>query len=500
MTTSAMLDVNSLPDDPVVLKQTIRDLHRYIENLHHAIHRLQRWQFGTKAERVPSGQLIFAFYGTLESAKPETPAPAPRARRSPRRDGVRVLPPDLPQETTDLDLSPGEKACPGCGSERELIDWEITRFLDYHPASFFERVFRRAKYACLPCGRHLKTAPLPAPLGPIEKGLPGFGLVAHVVTSKYCDHIPLYRQSKIYARQGVEIPRSTLCDWVRQAVELLAPIAAAIALDVRRSRILRTDDTVVRLLVRGKGRTAQARLWGYLGDAHHNQVAYEFTPDRREEHAQRYLKDFRGLVQADAYKGYDKLFALGSGRIELGCMAHARRYFFDARDSDPERVGIAIGFIRILYEVEARAAPMSPEDRRDLRRRDAAPILKDFKDWLDVERFKMILPESPLGAAFQYALNQWDALTRYVEDGEASIDNNAMERALRGVAIGRKNYMFVGSQEGGRWAAVAYTLIESCKLNGVDPYRYLRDVLRRVWTHPASRIEELMPRLWKPEA
>lgn len=505
MTLSATLDVTSLPDDPVTLKRMLVDVaaklqerDRYIERLHHEIHRFQRWQFGTKAERVPEGQLIFAFYGTLEATKPEQSPPAPRVRSPRRRDGVRVLPADLPREVVTVDLSPEEKKCPGCGLERTLIDWEETRLLDFHPASFFERVFRRAKYACLPCARHVRTAPLPAPTGPIEKGLPGFGLVGHVLTSKYCDHLPLYRQSKIYARQGVEIPRSTLCDWVRQAVELLAPIAAAVATDVLRSRIVRTDDTVVRLLVPGMGRTVQAHLWGYLGDAHHNQVAYEFSPDRRQEHALRFLKDFRGFVQADAYRGYDRLFAAGSGRTELGCMAHARRYFFDARDSDPERGGTAVGFIRLLYEVEARAAPMSPAERQALRHEKAAPILEEFKKWLDVESLKL-LAESPMGQAFQYAINQWAALVRYVDDGEASIDNNAMERTLRGVAIGRKNYLFVGSEEGGRWAAVAYTLIESCKLNGIDPYRYLCDVLRRVWIHPANRIEELMPRLWKPE-
>jgi transposase len=513
MTTATALDPTTLPDDIEALKkiilqydqqlqeskQKLQDRDQYVLRLQHMLAQLRRWQFGTKAERIPEGQLIFPFYGTLETvpAPPGDENRAPRARRRPKRGGYRVIPKDIPQKIVVVDLPPDQRLCPDCHHERILMGYEETKQLDFNPASFFELVTRRAKYACKPCEGHLQTAPLPVPAGPIERGLPGFGLLAQVIIAKFCDHIPLYRQTRIYARQGVEIPRSTLCGWVGHGMRLLDPIVGAIVKDILLSRIIGTDDTVVRLLVPGLGRTAQARLWSYLGDAHHNQVAYEFTPNRKEEHPLRFLENFRGLVQADAYKGYDKLFVEGSGREELGCMTHMRRYFFEARDTDPERGGTALGFVRMLYAVEAVAAPMTPQERVALRREKSLPILTSLKAWMDQEAIK-VLPQSPIGAAFHYAIAQWKALTRYVDEGEASIDNNAVERSLRGVVVGRKNYLFMGSEEGGRWAATAYSLIESCKLNGVEPYRYLKDVLRRVWIHPQSRIEELMPRLWKP--
>ncbi|MBI2932487.1 MAG: IS66 family transposase [Planctomycetes bacterium] len=503
----ATLDLNALPDDSETLKKMLVEAGEELQEreldvlrLKHLLGRFQRWQFGAKSERVPEGQQIFAFYGTLEAEPADEssqPEPLPRARPRPKRGGYRVIPADLPRQVVVQDLTADEKRCPGCGLERACIGFDETRQIDFTPASFFEYVLRRMKYACTGCEKHVATAPLPVPAGPIEKGLPGFGLLANILVAKYADHLPLYRQSRIYARHGVEIPRSTLCDWVGRATTLLSPIVEAIMKDVLASRILKTDDTVVRMQVPWLDHTVQARLWGYLGDAHHNQVGYEFTPNRNEEHPLRILAGFKGFVQADAYKGYDKLFRPGSGRTELGCMAHARRYFFEARDTDPQRGSTAIGFIRTLYEVEAMAAGLSPQERAAVRRQKASPILGSFKGWLDQEALKLI-PGSPMSKAFGYALNQWEALNRYVDDGEASIDNNAMERTLRGVAIGRKNYLFVGSEAGGRWAAVAYSLIESCKLNGVEPYRYLKDVLRRVWTHPASGVDELMPRLWKP--
>jgi transposase len=511
--TQAALDPATLPDDPDTLKKMVlemagqaQEFRRKIQDrderivlLEHFLKRFRRWQFGQKSEQIPEGQAIFGWYGDIvkeaeHSAEPER---APRARTRPKRGGYRVIPKDIPREVVTVDLPPEEKACPGCKTERTLIGWEESRQLDYHPASFFERIVRRAKYACLPCEKHVQTAPLPVAMGPIERGLPGYGLLAQVIISKYCDHTPLYRQSGIYGRHGVEIPRSTLCGWVGQAIPLLEPIVAAMRADILSSRILKTDDTVVNLQMKGLGRTAQARMWGYLGDAEHNQVVYEFSPDRKQEHPLRFLANYKGKVQADAYKGYDKLFLPGSEREELGCWAHTRRYFFDARDTDPERGGTALGYIRMLYEVEWASEKMDAAQRAALRRERSVPILKEFQAWLHREILN-VLPQSPMGQAFHYALAQWTALTRYVDDGDADIDNNAMERRLRGIVIGRKNYLFMGSEAGGAWAAVAYSLIESCKLNGVEPYRYLKNVLRQVWTHPANRIEELMPRLWRP--
>lgn len=506
MKAAEKLDPATLPRDPDALikmlleiSETLQHREDYIVRLQHIVSKFQRWQFGQRSERITEGQQIFEFYGTVEAEKPaeEKDEKAPRARQRPKRGGYRVIPKDIPRKVETVDLAEHEKKCPKCGTLRRLMGYEESKQLDYQPASFFEVVTRRAKYVCDPCEGQVQAAPLPAPLGPIEKGLPGFGLLAHVLVAKYCDHLPLYRQSRIYLRHGVEVPRSTLCNWVGSGVALLEPIVAAAKKDVLLSKILRTDDTVVQLLVPGLGRTAQARLWGYLGDPLHNQVVYDFTPDRKQEHPIAFIGNYKGKVQADAYKGYDKLFLPGSERTELACWAHDRRYWYDARDTDPEKASVALGYIRLLYAVEAEAAAMTPAARVLVRREKSLPILEAFKKWLDQESYR-ILPQSPMGEALHYTMAQWQALNRYVEDGDASIDNNAIERALRGVAIGRKNFLFAGSEAGGRWMAVAYTLIESCKLNGVDPYRYLKDVLRRVWTHPASRIEELMPRLWKP--
>jgi len=502
---TAILDRAKLPNDPEILKDMLLEYARKVTErderltkIEVELRRFRRWQFGQKSERVPEGQLIFVWHGTVvRNEKPAKPERLPEVRPRPARGGYRVIPRDIPREVVVQDLPAEEKRCPDCRGERTLIGYEETKQLDYSPASFFERIFRRAKYACKPCGKHVATAPFQGPVGPFERGLPGFGLIAQIIVAKFSDHIPLYRQGRIYGRHGVEIPRQTLCDWVGQTIPSLEPIALAIKNDILLSKIIKTDDTVSRLLVRGLRRTAQARLWGYLGDQDHNQVFYEFTSDRKQEHPLRFFADYKGKIQADAYSGYDKLFLPGLEREELGCWAHARRHIYDARDTDPERAGTALGFIRMLYEIERTLGALGPRERAAQRREKSVPILRDFRLWLDREALRL-LPRSPMAQALGYVIAQWQALTRFVDVGEASIDNNAMEARLRGPVLGRRNYLFVGSEAGGHWAAVCYTLIESCRLNGVEPYRYLKDVLRRVWTHPQRLIGELMPRLWKP--
>jgi transposase len=501
------LDVASLPDDPGLLKTRLaeyvkkyEEACRYAETLEHAITQLRRMHFGPRTERLPAGQQIFPFYGTLEASRPAAAEGAPekpQAKRKPDRTGARVLPKDLPETVIDIDLAEHEKTCTSCGKTKIVIGKEESTQLDYEPGKFSKIVTRRKTYACPEaCRGQVKTAPLPSPSGPIERGLPTENLLAHVIQAKYGDHVPCHRQSVIYARQGMPISRSTLCDWIRQAIELLWPIIERIRLDVLASARITTDDTVVRLIVPGKGRTVQGRIWGYLGDARHNQVFYEFTPDRKQEHPQKMFSAYRGKIHADAYSGYNVLFEDGT-RTEIACWAHSRRRFWEARDTDPERAGVALGFIRELYAVEAEGARMDAPARAALRRAKSAPLLRDFKTWLDVEVLK-VLPKSPMGEAIRYVLGQWTALGRYIVDGEVPMDTNAIERLLRGIAVGRKNFMFVASPEGGRWAAGAYTLVESCKLNHVEPYRYLKDVLLRIWTHPAAQTDALMPRNWKP--
>jgi transposase len=375
------------------------------------------------------------------------------------------------------------------------IGHEKTRRLEYKPADFYQDVHLRTKYACRTCQDHVETAPGPELVGPTERGLPGSGLLAHVVVSKFADHIPCYRQVRMYRRQGVDLALSTMVGWFRPTMELLEPIVAAMRKDVLSAPIIQTDDTVVRLIEPGLGRCRQARLWAYLGN---RQVVYEFTPNRKEEHPLRFLVGYKGYVQADAYRGYDKLFGQGSGRMELACWAHARRYVFEAKETDPERAMAALALIRRLYLVEDEARGKSPEERVRLRREKARPVLEEIGSWIDRESLR-VLPKSPIGEAIRYTAHQWQALIRYVEIGEAEIDNNAIERLLRGVALGRKNYMHFASEGGGTAGATGYSLLESCKLNGVEPWAYLKDVLMRVWTHPADRIAELMPRKWRPQ-
>jgi len=487
------VSVATLPRDPEALQSIILEQARRIEQLEHYLVQLRRWQFGTKSERIPEEQLLLGFAGEAESPlRPSTLAVAPRKRRP--HPGRRTIPAELPSKVTVHDLPEADRACPGCGKERVAIGHEKTRRLEFKPADFYQDVHLRTKYACRSCEDHVQTAPGPNIVGPTERGLPGPGLLAQVIVSKFADHIPCYRQVRMYRRQGVDLALSTVVGWMRPAMELFAPIVLAMRKDVLSAPIIQTDDTVVRLIDPGFGRCKQARLWGYLGNG---QVVYEFTPNRREEHPLRLLANYRGYVQADAYRGYDKLFAQGTGRTELACWAHARRYFFEAKETDPERAMAALALIRRLYGVEDEVRMKSPEERVRLRREKARPILEEIGEWIDRESLR-VLPKSPIGEAVRYAAHQWQALVRYVDIGEAEIDNNGIERLLRGVALGRKNYLHFASEGGGAAGAVAYSLIESCKLAGVEPWAYLKDVLMRVWIHPADRIAELMPKKWRP--
>jgi transposase len=309
---TAILDVASLPDDATLLKahladyvQKYQEARRYAESLETALAKLRRMHFGPKSERLPQGQQIFPFYGTLEASKPATARSGeeekPQAKRKPDRTGARVLPEDLPVKVVLVDLPEDQKTCGYCGKQKILIGQEDSAQLDFEPGKFSKRVTRRNTYACPEaCRGQVKTAPLPVPAAPIERGLPTASLLAHVLLSKFGDSLPCYRQSVIYARSGILISRSTLCDWIRQVIELLKPIIQWIRKDVLESARITTDDTVVRLIVPGKGHTVQARLWAHLGDARHNQVFYEFSPDRKQKHPQRILANFKGKIHADA--------------------------------------------------------------------------------------------------------------------------------------------------------------------------------------------------------
>ena len=496
--------LESLPDDPAVLKSIIADQARWIERLKHELFRLRRWPFGTKAERLPEGQQIFDFYGTLEEERKKAeekaasgPPPPPRGPR--QGHGRRVIPPELPRREVVHDVPESDRKCDECGEVMVEFGRDVSEQLEYQPCQIYVIQNVYPKYACKnkACGMG-PVAQAPAETIPVGRGLAGPGLMAHVLVSKYDDHLPLYRQSEIFGRQGLDLPRSTLGLWVGEAVELLRPLVGAMKEDILQSKVICTDDTPVRVLDPGAGRAHQGRFWAYLGDRAHRQVVFEFTMTREQKWAKEFLGDYAGYLQADAFKGYDQLFK--EGRIlEVACWAHGRRYFFEAQETDRERALWALGQIGLLYDIEreAKERALKPDEVRALRQERARPILERIRDWLEREAPR-VLPKSPMGQAIHYARSQWKALQVYLQDGNLSIDNNAVENILRGVAVGRKNWLFLGSEGGGKWAAVLYSLIESCKRHGVNPWLYLKDVLVRVSTHPSRRILELTPRLWKP--
>jgi len=393
-------------------------------------------------------------------------------------------------ESTNSRRSSGP--APTAASTGSPIGEEVSEQLDYRPASLFVVEHVRIKVACRHCQGHVAVAAKPAQ--PIEKGLPGPGLLAQVITSKFADHLPLYRQEGIFARHGVELSRKTLCGWMAQCAWLLEPIWKAMKAEVLKSRVIQTDDTTVPVLDRRLDRARTARLWVYLGDREHPYAIYDYTADRSRDGPERFLGDYSGYLQADAYSGYDRLYSRGV--VEVGCWAHARRRFYDARTSDPERAHEALARIRALYAVEVAGKGLDDAGRLALRRERSAPLLERLGTWLD-EQARFVLPKSPIGVAIGYARSNWAALSRYLEAGCLSIDNNASERAVKPVALGRKNWLFAGSEGGGRTAAILFSLASTCKVLKMDPFAYLRDVLDRVCSHPARRVAELLPDRWR---
>jgi transposase len=406
------------------------------------------------------------------------------------------LPAHLPRQRQEYDLPAERRQCPHCQKPLQPIGTEVSERLEYVPASLLVIEEVCHKYAC-PCGCTVLTAQ--KPMQPIEKGLPGPGLLAQVAASKYGDHQPLYRQAAIFARHGVSLARSTMCGWMRGGAELARPLYELMKQRMLGSHAVQTDDTPVAVLDPELGRTRQGRIWTYVGDAQHPYIVYDYTPTRRQEGPLEFLKSFRGRLQADAYSGYEPLYAQPEQPvIEIACWAHARRNFFEAQSSDLMRSMIMLAYIRLLYDVEgqAREQKLDAERRRALRQARSRPILVDIRAYLQNEQ-PQVLPKSPAAQAIAYTLSNWEALERYCDDGALEIDNNGAERSLRGIAIGRKNWMFYGSDNGGHTAAVLGSLVATCKRLAIDPFAYLRDVFARISAHPAARLEELLPDQWQ---
>jgi transposase len=493
-----------LPDDlalchEIIRQQadTIRESQRRIEQLEHQVELLLRRQYGPRRESVDPAQLrLFTDDATDDVSRATAEEPpeseVTKPRRHWRRRGRQRLPEHLPRKRVEYELPAEELPCPDCGHERVKIGEEVSEQLEYVPASLFVIQHARFRYACRACQEHVAVADKPPQ--PIDKGLPGPGLLAQTITSKYSDHLPLYRLEDIFARHGVALSRATLCGWMARAADLLAPLYDLMVQRVLGSKIIHTDDTPVPVWDPTLPKTRTGRFWVYIGDVRNPYVVYDYTPRRTRDGPEKFLKEFCGYLQADAFSGYDRICA-GPDVIEVACWAHGRRKFFDARTSAPVLAHEALARIRQLYAVEHAAAELSAEGRRALRQRDSVPLLVAFGEWL-TEQGRQVLPKSSIGQAIAYAQSNWAALCRYPEHGELSIDNNLAERMLRAQAIGRRNWTFLGSDRGGRTAAVLYSLTGTCKHHDIDPFAYLTDILRRLPSHPAQQLDELLPDAW----
>jgi transposase len=493
-----------LPDDlalchEIIRQQadTIQQSQRRIEQLEHQVELLLRRQFGPRRESVDPNQLrLFtddAPDAITEAATEELPeSEGAKPKRRWRRRGRQKLPESLPRKRIEYELSAEDLPCPDCGHTRTKIGEEVSEQLEYVPSSLLVIQHARFRYACRACQEHVAIAAKPPQ--PIDKGLPGPGLLAQTITSKYSDHLPLYRLEDIFARHGVVLSRATLCGWMAQSAELLTPLFNEMVRRVLLSAVIHTDDTKVPVWDPTLPHTRTGRFWVYIGDARHPYVVYDYTPRRTRDGPEEFLKGFRGYLQADAFSGYDRICA-GSGVIEVACWAHVRRKFYESRTSAPVPAHAALARIRQLYKIEHAAAELPADDRRALRQRDALPLLNAFEGWL-AEQGRQVLPKSPIGQAIAYARSNWAALLRYTEHGELSIDNNLAERMLRAQALGRRNWTFLGSDRGGRTAAVLYSLTGTCKHHDIDPFAYLQDILRRLPTHPADQLDELLPDVW----
>ena len=499
---TAITSREQLPTDTSTLQEMVLTLLGQIDDLSGQLYYLKRQLFGKKSEKLdPAQRMLFeSLYDQVQAKidqqrqSKEEPVKKTKKKNA-NHKGRKPLPADLPRKTIDIEPSEEEKVCSVCHNEKQRIGTEITEVLEYVPASFFVKQYARHKYGCKKCESDISIGPLPPRA--IDKGIPGEGLLAHIITSKYTDHAPLNRLEGILKRHGVDINVSTMCGWVGKCADLLEPLVKRMHKKILQSPKINTDDTRIPIKSKKrKGSTYKGYLWVYLDDQ--GNVVFDFTPTRSREGPLTFLGDYAGFVQADAYSGYDAFFRKGNA-TEVGCNSHARRKFEYALDDDPVRAAHMMVLWGRLYEIESRAKSQKYSSTQLLQARqdEAKPILEEMKMALD-EYKDQVLPKNMMSKAITYALNQWEALNRYIEDPMLDIDNNISERALRMVVIGRKNFMFAGSEAGAWRAAIIYSLVASCKVNGIDPFAYFRDVLEKVSTHPADKIDELLPSNWQP--
>jgi transposase len=506
--TASLLPGMPLPDDVPTLQALVRQLLAELaqvraenEALKGKLDAALKHRFGARSER----------------RKPDAEDADKKEKRTAAPHGRKPLPARLERREVIHDLTEAEKLCSCCGKPRVCIGEQATEQLDLQPAVFFVLRTIKKTYACQECEpdkapseQRFQTAG-PAEVGPIARGLCGAGLLAHVITAKFADHVPLHRLAGQLARSGVEIAPSTLGDWVTAAAELLAPLRLLMKERLLLSRVIHTDDTSAKLRVKGQKKTKKAHLWAYIGDADYPYVVFDFTADYTAEGPEKFLKGYKGYLQADALAQYEGLFREGARHV--CCMAHARRKFVAAAEGSDKRAEVALELIRKLYAIERELPPELPpsddeqeqqrrqqreEQRRRIREEKAKPVLEQLKKWLEENKGKA-LPKSLLGQAIGYARNNWEALCRYVEEGYLAIDNNLSERTLRAIALGRNNWGVLGSEVGGQTAAVLYTIVGTCKHLGIDPYSYLREALPGLFALGEKPNKEKLAE-WLPDA
>ena len=497
------LDPEALKSLVLVQQSELASQQTEIETLKLLVFKLKRMQFGRSSEKldlqIDQLELRLEDLEISEAAAepaPVDPVPATSTtatRQSRRKPARRPLPASLPRET--VTLTPQHESCPDCGGKLRGLGEDVSEMLEYVPAHWKVIQTVRPKLSCACCERIMQE---PAPSRPIDRGLAGPGLLAHVLVSKFGDHLPLYRQSQIYERESIDLDRSTLADWVGGASRAVAPLVEAVKRYVLSGVKVHGDDIPVPVLAPGTGKTNTGRLWTYVrddrpaGSRAAPAVWFAYSPNRKGEHPAQHLTNFHGVLQADAYAGFNRIYAEGH-ILEAACWAHVRRKMYDLHQAHRSPIAAeALERIGALYAIEKEINGLPASERQAVRSNRARPLLDSMQTW-----FKSMLSKlsrkSDVAIAIHYAVDRWLALLRYCDDGNLEIDNNAAERALRAVAIGRKNYLFAGSDNGGEHAAAMYSLIGSAKLNGINPEAYLRTVLTRIADHPINRIEELLP-------
>ena len=492
---------DSLPDDPGTLKAMVLAERTRAARLEQIIKELQRHRFGRRAETLPEDQLLLGFEEVeqttaSEEAHQEAEAPGEReARAAKRRANRGSLPSHLPRIETIVDIQ--DHSCPCCGGRLHVIGEDRAERLDIVPAQFRVLVVRRPKYGCRACEDVVVQAPAPARL--IEGGIPTEATVARVLVSKYADHLPLYRQAQIYARQGITLDRSTLADWVGRAAFLLRPVHERLLAVLKSSTKLFADETTAPVLDPGRGRTKIGQFFTYArddrswGGTDPPGVAYVYAPDRKAERPIAHLAGFVGVLQVDGYGGYRALAERNAVALAF-CWAHVRRRFFELAASGPAPIASeALQYIASLYHIESEIRGRSADERREVRQEKSRPILQALEPWLRA-KLALISQKTKLAEAIRYALSRWAGLCRFVDDGRIDIDSNVVERAIRPIALNRKNALFAGSDGGAEHWAVIASLIETCKLSAIDPYAYLADTLTKIVNgHRNSQLDELLP-------